>query len=288
MKSRKIKLKLVALIVVVIVGTLANLSYAEDRCPNFASKNGSCHKIGEYSLFMRLTGDKGPVIIFESGQGDTSATWNKVIPAVSQFARTVTYDRINLGHSQLSTLKILTAKQVVKNLHELLRSAKLKPPYFLVGHSAGGLFMQLYARLYPKEISGVIFVDSASPEQNLTNLPLKSSPVYPEAIGFPISQKQVLNAPSFPKVPIIVLTATYHGYEDPKATLHMLTTDWKPITMTEGQNQELWENWQNKIANLSKKSIHIYAYNSGHHIQQFQPKLVIDAIYTLIKEQKNK
>ena len=266
-----------------------SLGYADNiKCPNVPVTLGQCVNVGSYELFMNVAGTKGPIVVFESGQGDTSHIWNKVTPVVSQFARAVTYDRVNLGYSQIGTTKPLLAKQIAENLHTLLHTANLLPPYILVGHSSGGMYMQMFARLYPKEISGVIFVDAASPKQTLTGMVPKTSPAYEEALGFPASQQQVNHAPPFPHVPIIVLTATYHGFKDPTTILHTLTTSGHPITMTEGQNQVLWQGWQNQLVQLSPYSTHIYAYDSDHHIQIFQTNLVIDAIYTMIKQQKNK
>jgi pimeloyl-ACP methyl ester carboxylesterase len=40
-----------------------------------------------------------------------------------------------------------------------LKSADIKPPYILVGHSFGGLVMRRYALLYPDEVAGVVLVD---------------------------------------------------------------------------------------------------------------------------------
>ncbi len=41
---------------------------------------------------------------------------------------------------------------------------KLSPPYVLVGHSLGGQYVELFARLHPDEVVGVVLVDSRHPE----------------------------------------------------------------------------------------------------------------------------
>ena len=273
--------------------TITVLSFvvnAEPKCPNIPTDTGGqCISVGSYELFMKVQGDKGSVVVFESGQGNTNEVWNKVTPTVSQFAQAVTYDRANLGYSQnISDMsKPLAAKQIAENLHTLLHTAKLPPPYILVGHSAGGVYIQMFARLYPKEVSGVVFVDAASPKQTLTGkLPPQSNPAYAEALGFTLSQQQVNHAPSFPKVPIVVLTATYHGFKDPTAKLHLANINGQPVIMTVAEDQALWEVWQNQLAKLSPYSTHMYAYDSDHPIQNMQPDLVIDAIYTVTKQQK--
>jgi pimeloyl-ACP methyl ester carboxylesterase len=170
----------------------------------------------------------------------------------------------------------------------LLHTAKLPPPYILVGHSAGGLYVQMFARLYPKEVSGIVFVDSANTEQIFGNglpLPEKNNPVYGEALGFIESLQQVKNAPHFPKVPIIVLTATRHGHHpDLSSKYPVVLNNGKTAFLTGTEIENLLAQWQDHLSKLSPDSIHVYAYGSGHHIQEDQPNLVIDAIYTLTKK----
>lgn len=50
-------------------------------------------------------------------------------------------------------------------LRMLLRGKGINPPYILVGHSLGGLYMQLFARRYPDDVSALILVDSTHPKQ---------------------------------------------------------------------------------------------------------------------------
>ena len=264
-------------------------SYADPKCPNIpADTGGQCVNVGAYELFMKVQGDKGPIVVFESGRGNGHDVWDKVAPEASQFSKTVTYDRVNLGYSQnmSNSNEPVTAKLVAKNLHTLLHAAKLPPPYILVGHSLGGIYMQMFARLYPKEVRGVVFVDSSSPEQPFSSKLSASNPAYAEELGFTTSRQQVKKAPPFPKVPIIVLTATYHGYKDPNAKLQVTLANGQTKEITEKDDQVLWEGWQNQLAKLSPYSIHLYAYDSDHAIQKYQPNLVVDAVYTLTKQQR--
>lgn len=52
-------------------------------------------------------------------------------------------------------------KQVAYELHTALANLKIKPPYVLVGHSLGGLRVRIFASQYPKEVVGMVLVDSA-------------------------------------------------------------------------------------------------------------------------------
>ena len=52
------------------------------------------------------------------------------------------------------------AATIVAELRASLQALDIEPPYVLVGHSIGGTYMELYARSYPEEVAGVVFVDS--------------------------------------------------------------------------------------------------------------------------------
>jgi len=101
-------------------------------------------------------------IVFENGSRATVDAWDKVIdalpPAVSVFA----YNRPGYGNSET----IATPRDgatIVDELRTRLQQQGLQPPYILVGHSLGGLYMQLFARRYPVEVAGVVLVDAVYP-----------------------------------------------------------------------------------------------------------------------------
>jgi pimeloyl-ACP methyl ester carboxylesterase len=58
-----------------------------------------------------------------------------------------------------------TASAIVDDLRAALEAAKIAPPYLLVGHSAGGPQMRLFALRHPEEVVGMVMVDSSSEHQ---------------------------------------------------------------------------------------------------------------------------
>src|SRR5580692_6204902 len=98
-------------------------------------------------LNIYCTGHGTPTVIFDSGLGDSTKAWGLVQPAVSAVTRACSYDRAGLGFSDPS-LWPRTSANIVNDLHRLLRAAKIKPPYILVGHSSGGMNVKLYAETY--------------------------------------------------------------------------------------------------------------------------------------------
>lgn len=183
-------------------------------CQQEKLQGGKCIDVGGYQLYMQTSGVKKPNIIFESGLGDAGTSWDKVVPQVNKFAHAVIYDRNGLGKSQTkpNEIKPRTAQQVVTNLHNLLKASHISPPYILVGHSMGGLYMQLFAQVYPHEVLGVVLVDSATREQTGDDpLPPKDARYYLEAAGIKESIEQVKHAPPFQQIPLIVITTEQRG-----------------------------------------------------------------------------
>ena len=107
-------------------------------------------------LHVETIGESGPMVVFEAGLGNDSTTWKSVAGPIAAFAHVVLYDRLGLGQSAQvkDTRAAITADQVASRLHALLTAADIHPPYILVGHSLGGLYMQMFARKYPKEEIG--------------------------------------------------------------------------------------------------------------------------------------
>ena len=107
----------------------------------------------------------GPVtVVFESGLGDGMDKWSKVAERVSPLATVLSYDRAGYGASS-ATSDRRSAIEIVADLRAVLHATGLTPPYVLVGHSLGGLYMQYFARQYPQEVAGLVLVESSHWDQ---------------------------------------------------------------------------------------------------------------------------
>jgi pimeloyl-ACP methyl ester carboxylesterase len=113
---------------------------------------------GKRRLYLVEKGSSGPTVIFEAGIAATNLNWFHIQEAVSRFASTASYDRGGLGWSS-PCRTARTPANIAAELHQLLEAAGIKPPYFLVGHSFGGLVMRRFALDYPEEVSGIVLVD---------------------------------------------------------------------------------------------------------------------------------
>lgn len=179
-----------------------------------------------------------------------------------------------------------TGAVVAAELHSLLTASGTRPPYILVGHSLGGLYASLFARMYPDEIAGVVLVDSMHPEQIQRckeYLPAKKcDPAYypwwvkalikmtpgvikAEMDGMSETGQQIRAAGALPPVPYTVIT---HG---------------KPPA-DKNDTSRMWADLQEDLAGESPTCTHIIAKKSGHNIQSDEPDLVVQAIKDVVMQ----
>lgn len=111
-----------------------------------------------------LAGTGGPVVVLESGLGGALAWWSKVLPDIAKSSTVFAYNRPGIGESS-PPVTPREGRHVVDELRQVLRARGLAPPYVLVGHSLGGLYMQLFARRFPDDVAGLVLIDSTHPEQ---------------------------------------------------------------------------------------------------------------------------
>ena len=102
------------------------------------------------------------VIVFEGGSRNTIDKWGTVPEQLSRDATVFVYHRPGYGNSAVADTP-RDGRTIVEELRANLRHKGLRPPYVLVGHSLGGLYMQLFARAYPQEVKGLVLVDSLYP-----------------------------------------------------------------------------------------------------------------------------
>jgi pimeloyl-ACP methyl ester carboxylesterase len=116
-------------------------------------------------LNLYIAGEGEPTVILAPGLGGTTLAWGRVQRHVAAYTRAVSFDHAGMGFSDPGPLP-RTASAIVADLRAALKAADIAPPYVLVGHSAGGLNMRLFAFLYPQEVVGMVMVDSSSEFQS--------------------------------------------------------------------------------------------------------------------------
>ncbi|KAA0563774.1 alpha/beta fold hydrolase [Bacillus sp. CH30_1T] len=89
--------------------------------------------------------------------------WYEVTETLSRNYRVLTFHRQGLGQSELGD-GIQNTASTVRDLSEILNYFQFDEPFYLIGHSYGGLCVQHFAKVYPEKVAGVILVDSTSVE----------------------------------------------------------------------------------------------------------------------------
>ncbi len=120
---------------------------------------------GRRRLNLLIAGEGAPTVIFAAGLNGTTLHWARVQHALALRTRTVAFDKAGLGFSDPGPPP-RTASAIVADLRAALAGADIAPPYVLVGHSAGGPQMRLFAFRYPQEVVGMVMVDSSSEHQD--------------------------------------------------------------------------------------------------------------------------
>ncbi len=277
--------------------TVCAKSLSQNRGNKVIPLGGACTQVDKYHFYYRSLGHGTPTMIFSSGTGFPTDGWyeSEIATKMAKKTRVFAYDRIFTFNScpNPNNYMPVTAQDVVSQLRELLKHNNIKPPYILVGHSIGGLYMLLYAREFPNEVAGIVLMDATGetgptplPQEAISVLkrlgnpqnPTPENPLYYEMIGQLPSYIQIKNAPPLSRnIPLIVMYATKH----------CLPLAWtkKPMCMTL-QQEENHKKGQIEMYNMS--DVHKLIQVDGDHMSFFTKEknpIVIDAlnsIFTMI------
>jgi len=110
-----------------------------------------------------MAGSGSPAIVLVNGAGGPVDAWFKIFTALAGEHCTFAYNRPGIGASS-KPVRAQTADEMVEALRDVLDAAGVPRPYVLVGHSFGGLVVNLFARLYPEEVGAVVLLEATSPD----------------------------------------------------------------------------------------------------------------------------
>ncbi len=261
--------------------------------------------IGTHRLHIRCTGKGSPTVVIDTGVGDTMERWQAFQTQASEITRVCTYDRAGYGSSEPGPLP-RTSQRAADELQQLLKKAHVEGPYVLVGHSLGGLNMQVFADRYPDLVAGLILLDPAPlpfisgqafPElyrmleqqtaelqstveamRLSTDAEAQAKVNYLEAVAsenaelISESASQVAAIESFGDIPLIVI-----GSGKPN-----------PAFGAEAKAfQQFWIEQNLKLAIKSTKGKFGLVPESGHYLHEDAPEVVLDAIRKIEEPQVN-
>jgi len=221
-------------------------------------------------------------VVFENGSRITLDKWDKVIAEVSKESTVFAYNRPGYGKSDKPSTP-RDGKTVVEELRQLLRRQGLQPPYTLVGHSLGGLYMQMYARAYPQEVQGVVLVDSIypgiikKPEEfpfmtRMAKYVFLKSAMEAEVDQINSTGQAVLAMPWNDDIPVVRLFNVPKSAGAVAVDLGTVNDDEQTRTM---------------VKNMYPKACKVIV-DSDHQMQQANPEVVVNAIRDVIGAQDGK
>lgn len=249
-------------------------------------------EIQHKQIHLLELGEGSPTVVFVAGFGTDLTTFDAVQKQVSQFTRTLSYDRAGLGKSeQIDTERSLTS--ICNELHTLLQQEDIPAPYILVGHSYGGHMVRFFAHQYPQETAGLILVD-ATPEwqdeeikKSLSDReifqfdsvreiwkagdPLWTPGQLEESKQFQASQEIMQHLKMPDDIPITVLTAT-----------NMPPSQFSFLRDATAAKVRLHKQWLKDAPQIK----HIITNKSGHHIHADEPDLVAREIREMVEAGK--
>jgi len=239
--------------------------------------------IGDRRLSVYCDGkaaDSATVVLIPAG-GSTAKDWATIQPAVSSFTRVCSYDHANFGASDKAPVKLQSVDEVVDDLHAWLKASGEKGPFILASHSISGFYARRFVTRYPREVGGLVFLDSSHEEQALRLHELDpQGPGLDEVtarLGFYVKPGERLEWRT--ELPLIVLCRG-----TPFERKARDGSDSQTNRMTEEQFaawDRIWRQFQEDLAKRSTHGEFRLAEKSGHFIQRDQPELVIQAIRDL-------
>ena len=253
--------------------------------------------IGEYRLFIECAGSGSPTLILDHGQGTDRHTWDPIWSDLTLLTRTCRYDRAGRGDSEQGPVPT-SSLQIVQNLHQLLDTTGVEPPYVIVGHSFGGLNAQLYAGTFPEQVEGLVLLDPSSRfyyPSALSDAELPSDPVErrmlqdfltysealafsyvasPEGVDWKLSYQEATRVATLGDLPLYVLTAGDRTWTAPA---------YFPPTL-KNRLADLWLDAQNQIVALSSRSTHVIVERAGHFVHWDRPDAVLEAVESVLAD----
>lgn len=275
--------------------------------------------VGNRRLYLECRGKGSPTVILEAGYRSSSRIWTEDLlqpgaPRTMVFAGAAAFTHV-CAYDRPGTIAVLngsvrpsrsdpvpqprTAADVVSDLHALLHAAGMPGPYVLAGHSLGGLFVRLYASVYPGDVVGLILVDAYS--ERLETL------LTPEQWRALVRFNVRLGTDSVEPIPSYGdLETLRYGKDNAVMRQAAATTPLRPMPLAvlaharpflvsekpEGFSSDTLEATlraaNEDLATLVPNARFFVAKDSGHDIHQDQPELVIEAVRQVVAAVRNR
>lgn len=201
---------------------------------------------GNRRLALRCWGKGSPTIIYDAGTGDTGigqAKASKVFQDLASSTRVCSYDRAGIGASDPAPPHKRYLDDVVDDLDGVLKSAKVEPPYLLVGSSGGGGDIYQHAGRHPEDVVGLVMLDVPAGQANIppSEVPAWDSAENPEHMDYAAVERQMaLHRLPIGPIPVTVVTASAGQSADPKEQRVWLKGSSRPAQVILDGGHDIW------------------------------------------------
>lgn len=163
-------------------------------------------------LALRCWGKGTPVVVMEGGaRGIETFTSQDLTADLATSHEVCAYDRAGGPLSDVAPNRKRTLDDVVSDLHALLAAARVPSPYVMVGASGGGFDVYHYAGRYPRQVAGLVLLDTPPGQAKMSARDLVdlawNNPTNSEHVDYPTVEHQMAVARlPIPHIPVTVIT----------------------------------------------------------------------------------
>lgn len=231
--------------------------------------------------FVRKHEQASYTLVFENGSRNCIQRWETLFKQLPDDVNIFAYNRPGYCKSSYAE-SMRTSDNIVNELRHTLQQQEVKPPYILIGHSLGGLYMQHFARQYPVEVKGLVLVDAVYPGilKNPEEFPwyaklgmttLMSGDMKEELYMANASGLTIDSLPAIDHMPIVRL------FNYPKKAIEDGTAKYVDMGMVNKDEKSIA-----KIKAMYPRAKTVVA-DSSHQMQETSPELVVQAILEVMQ-----
>lgn len=160
--------KMIGLVLILLVIMLLLTGFIFERISrNNAEKikpDGNFVEVENHLMHFYQKGNRGLTVVFETAFDPAGhLQWYNIQQQLPISFTSISYDRSGILWSERGE-NPKSGEDVARELHLLLEKVDAPKPYILVGHSFGGTLVRFFVNRYPKDVGGVILVDSQYPD----------------------------------------------------------------------------------------------------------------------------
>jgi pimeloyl-ACP methyl ester carboxylesterase len=221
----------------------------------------------------------GPAIFLDSGLGGAQNELSNLEDQLARSSVVCAYDRAGVGGSDPPAKTPRPLSDLVADLDAFAAAAKVRPPYVLVGQSAGATVVFMYAQAHPEKVGGFVSMNPVPPKKTwlaavrkvLDKYEYESELVFyggknEENVSFDTSERQ-LTDPLPSTIPYVVMFD-----EDCEGDSAFCRRVLPPLTQT-----------TKAMASVGKGGRFVVATGGGHRIYATKPDLVLQTVTDVLK-----